>query len=241
MPPETTLDDCTVRPMNFVAHVLTTRPGAPWLLDLFSGAGGAAYGYWLAGFNVLGVDIAPQPRYPFWFVQADALEFARDYGGLFDAIHASPPCQRYSTQTAMSCRANHPDFIAPTRSVLESSNRPFVIENVENARHILHNPIKLCGTGLGLAVRRHRYFELGGFDILLVPPCQHDIAVVYITGSTGSGRDPKGSRKDFGVQEMRDASKLYWMTGNEMDEAIPPAYTRYIGEQLMRYVQKEKE
>jgi DNA (cytosine-5)-methyltransferase 1 len=221
---------------SLVAHALTTRPDAPWLLDLYCGAGGAAMGYWQAGFNVLGVDIAPQKRYPFWFVQADALEFAREYGGLFDAIHASPPCQRYSECTPLEYKANHPDLIKSTQDTLQALGKPFVIENVPGARYLLTNPLMICGTAVGLPfIQRHRYFELGnGFEILLTPPCQHIELPVLITGTTRR----KTGRFEYDVQACRDASGIDWMTRSELDEAIPPAYTKYIGEQLMRHVRQ---
>lgn len=218
-------------PLRLVANALTTRAGAPWLLDLFCGAGGAGMGYWQAGFNVLGVDIAPQPHYPFWFVQADALDFARRYGAVFDAIHASPPCQHWNTLNT-TYRADHPALIAPTRQALRTLRKPFVIENIPAARRELVNPIKLCGSGFGLNVWRHRYFELNGFDILLVPPCQHTGVPTLISGVTRRGND----RVEHSADQCRSASGLYWMTRAEMDEAIPPAYTHFVGQQLMRAI-----
>src|SRR3989304_4174740 len=106
----------------------------PVVLDLFCGGGGSSMGYFDAGFRVIGVDIAPQKHYPFTFIQADALEYCAAHGAEFDAIHASPPCQRYSIATPIRHRDNHPDLIAPTRVALQLTGKPFVIENVENAR-----------------------------------------------------------------------------------------------------------
>jgi DNA (cytosine-5)-methyltransferase 1 len=135
----------------------------PRILDLFCGAGGASAGYARAGFDVVGVDLNPQPRYPFEFHQADALTFPLDG---FDAIHASPPCQAYSTmRRGLWKDREHPDLIAPIRDRLIGADVPYVIENVEGARRLLVNPVLLCGTMFGLGtkegnqLRRHRYFE----------------------------------------------------------------------------------
>src|SRR5262245_32328515 len=143
----------------------------PRLLDLFCGAGGAAVGYDRAGFQVVGVDIAPQPNYPFTFGEADALEYLKwivlpSLGARkFAAIHASPPCQRWSTKTRNPER--HPDLIEPVRVLLESTGLPYVIENVPDAP--LRDPVQLCGSSFGLGVQRHRSFETN-FP-LLVPDC----------------------------------------------------------------------
>lgn len=121
----------------------------PKLLDLFCGAGGAAMGYHRAGFEVTGIDINPQPHYPFKFIQADAMTYP--LGG-FDCYHASPPCQRYSILTRglhQDRIENYPDLIAPIRDRLLHTGKPYVIENVEGARKLLINPVKLCGTMFG--------------------------------------------------------------------------------------------
>lgn len=212
------------------------------LLDLFCGAGGSAKGYQQAGFHVTGVDYNPQPRYAGdVFIQADALEYVAAHGHEYDAIHASPPCQRYSEQTAIEHREKHPDLIPQTRTLLQASGKPYVIENVPGARKRLIDPIKLCGSMFGLRVFRHRYFELGnGFDIndFQIPACRHDFEPVYMTGSTGSGRSPKGTRKHFTVAETQEASGCHWMTIAELDEAIPPAYTAFIGKYLLAEVER---
>jgi DNA (cytosine-5)-methyltransferase 1 len=130
------------------------------LLDTYCGAGGCAVGYHRAGFEVVGVDINPQPRFPFEFHQGDAIEYIREHGHEFDVIHASPPCQRFSEATPMERRDKHPDLIAPTREAMQATGKPYVIENVENARAELANPVKLCGTMFGLPIWRHRYFEI---------------------------------------------------------------------------------
>src|SRR3972149_6341276 len=126
----------------------------PSLLDLFCGAGGAARGYQRAGFYVVGVDIKPQPHYcGDEFYRADALTYPLDG---FDAIHASPPCQRYSWCALQKYRINHPDLIGAVRYELVKSGKPYIIENVAGARKLLLNPIKLCGTMFDLPIWRHR-------------------------------------------------------------------------------------
>lgn len=208
----------------------------PRLLDLFCCAGGAAMGYYRAGFRVVGVDIAPMPHYPFEFHQDDALEFCARYGKGFDAIHASPPCQRYSKCTPMAYRGNHPDLIGATREALLATGRPFVIENVENARALLENPVKVCGTMFGLNIWRHRYFEMNPRPFILTNSCNHLDLPVLISGTTR--RSPaNGGRFEFTAQECRDAADLQWMTRAEMDEAIPPAYTEFIGKYLLEALQ----
>lgn len=134
----------------------STPTGRPLLLDLFCGAGGAAEGYHRAGFDVVGIDINPQPRYPFRFIQGDALDVSLWPVGV-DVIHASPPCQALSTQTPD--KSKHLNLIPATRDVLVGSGLPYVIENVEGARRSMVDPIRLCGSSFGLDVRRHRYFE----------------------------------------------------------------------------------
>jgi C-5 cytosine-specific DNA methylase len=160
--------------MDKVTGALPNRtPPRPRLLDLFCGAGGAAMGYARAGFEVVGVDIAPQPRYPFEFHLEDALEFLplRRIWGDFDAIHASPPCQRWTrAQNAAQNADGHPDLITPLRPLLEATGLPYVIENVVGAP--LRDPVKVCGLSLGLGVKRHRLFESN--VSLFVPPCVDD-------------------------------------------------------------------
>lgn len=215
----------------------------PRLLDLFCGAGGASEGYARAGFEVVGVDIAPQPHYPFEFVQADALDvLAGTASGLrfrnfrIDAIHASPPCQRFSSMTGRWGREEeHPDLIWPIREMVASTGLPYVIENVVGAP--LENPICLCGRSFGLPVRRHRLFELGGFTIPLVPACACDgTPALQVNGHPGgsSKRDPKAR---FGsTEEWRKGMGIDWMTGAELAEAIPPVYTQFIGDHLREHL-----
>jgi DNA (cytosine-5)-methyltransferase 1 len=216
----------------------------PRLLDLFCGAGGAAVGYHRAGFEVVGVDIAPQPRYPFEFIEWDALEFMEwapwpwlaDQGG-FDAIHASPPCQRWSARAANPLR--HPDLITPLRPLLEATGLPYVIENVPQAP--LRDPTRICGSTLGLRVRRHRHFETT-FP-LLAPRCTHNGQPVPI-GVYGDHPEDAPVRSKRGnelwrartLEDGRNAMGIDWMTWDELCEAIPPAYTELIGHQLLAHL-----
>lgn len=221
----------------------------PRLLDLFCCAGGAAMGYHRAGFDVTGVDIRPQKNYPFAFIQADALEYGAEHGYEFDAIHASPPCQAYSEATPMAHRGNHPDLIAPTRELLRAISKPYAIENVKSARHLLHEPVKLCGSMFGLYLWRHRYFEIHPNAFAFLPPCvhRHALVSVAIDGAirdvqtpvlcTGGGDGRRNKRKTHRprqpVKEIRWAMQIDWMTQDELTEAIPPAYTEWIGAHLI--------
>ncbi len=214
----------------------------PRLLDLFCGAGGAAMGYHRAGFDVVGVDINPQPHYPFEFHQGDAMTWPLDG---FDVIHASPPCQAYSVATARWGQAqvdSHDALIDDTRTMLAASGLPYVIENVETARPFMRSPIRLCGTSFGLGsgqreLRRHRLFELGGFDIIMVPPCSHRLRPQTITVVGGAGgksrRDTKDGQPFASTADRLEAMGTPWMIGREVVEAIPPAYTEWIGAQLL--------
>lgn len=194
------------------------------ILDLFCGAGGAARGYRLAGFEVHGVDLKPQPRYAGErFFRADALSFVQARGREYDAIHASPPCQHYANVTRWRGEpADHPDLLPATRAVLEEMGAPWVIENVPGAP--MRPDYVLCGSMFGLKVRRHRWFETswGGFD--LVPQCDHRGLLPF---------EHKGERA------YADAMGCQWMTNREAREAIPPAYCRYIGEQLLARLGKK--
>ena len=215
---------------------------APRLLDLFCGAGGAGMGYHRAGFDVTGVDIAPQSNYPFEFHQGDALDFVATHWREFDAIHASPPCQGYlnlgAVNRAQGRTYDHPDLISETRRLLISTGLPFVIENVADARRQLRDPVRICGTGLSLPLRRHRLFEsnvpLEGIG------CRHDL---YTEPRYWTGWRPKGEHRlstvvqvygnAGGREHWPSAMGIDWMTSREMCEAIPPAYTQFIGRQLI--------
>lgn len=218
----------------------------PHLLDLFCGAGGASVGYSRAGFGVVGVDINPQPRYPFHFVQADALEvlhtgelegFQVDLN--FDAIHASPPCQAFTVARNIWQR-EHPDYIAEVREGLTATGLPRVIENVPGSP--LFNYAQVCGLSLGLNVKRHRWFESS--VALWSTPCgNHEGHWLLVFGHTvlergktigkAKGGGNRIRRKHVGTDRGREAMGIDWMTRDELSEAIPPAYTQFIGEQLI--------
>ena len=200
----------------------------PRLLDLFCGAGGAAMGYARAGFEVVGVDIKPQPRYPFAFVQADALKQLKQERRLlrlrFDAICASPPCQHYANVTRWKGnQENHADLIAPTRDLLEQTGLPYVIENVVTDE--IRADYMLCGTAFGLPFRRHRYFETNWSGMQLNHGCQH---------ATNDFSFDHGAKQPESV--YRDAMGCEWMTVQESREAIPPAYTEFIGAALLEHI-----
>jgi len=204
----------------------------PRLLDLFCGAGGAAVGYYRAGFDIIGVDNKPQPNYPFEFHLADALEYPLDG---FDAYHASPPCQRYSRTKAMH-NSEHPDYYKTIREKLISTGKPWVIENVIGAPY--QSGITLCGSMFGLGVWRHRNFETSW--LIWQPLCGHDL-VPYPIDVTGTGgpcdrldKSTGGAhRKPQNIAHAREVMGIDWMTRRDISQAIPPAYTKYIGDKLM--------
>lgn len=202
------------------------------LLDLFCGAGGAAVGYHRAGFDVVGVDIEPQPNYPFPFVQADALNPPFDLAS-FDAIHASPPCQRFSPSTPNPDK--WPDLVDPMRQVLLASGKPYVMENVRHAGLAGH--LMLCGSMFGLQVQRHRIFELSDHTpLLLSPSCNHrawaDGRPWVVVGEPGGfNQGAMGGQNRHKYQDLAHAQTLMEMswteTEREVCEAIPPAYAEF--------------
>ncbi len=207
----------------------------PRLLDLFCGAGGAAMGYHRAGFEVVGVDIKPQPHYPFEFHQADALTYPLEG---FDAYHASPPCQEHSASAKSHQRINpvpyHKlDRISETRNLFLATGKPFVIENVPNAPLI--NPLKLSGTMFGLKVIRRRLFELHGFEIWFAPkPYTLNSEVKSGKYSCIVGGGDAGT--NINLDKWKADIGIDWMSKPELCQAIPPAYTEYIGKYLMQAV-----
>lgn len=218
----------------------------PKLLDLFCGAGGAAMGYHRAGFEVVGVDIKPQPRYPFEFHQADAMTYPLDG---FDVIHASPPCQRYSIAASIHGNAeDHPDLVDPCRERLIQSGAAYVIENVPGAP--LRNAITICGRALGLGVKRHRLFESNRPILGTYCPKGHKGEWVTVVGHTVISRQHRipmvpGKRrqqfKHLGTERGREAMGIDWMTRDELSLAIPPAYTEWIGRQLLHQLSRTTE
>lgn len=206
------------------------------LLDLFCGEGGAAMGYYRAGFEVVGVDIKPQPRFPFEFHQANALEFSLDG---FDFIHASPPCQGYSHLTPAVNRGDHAKLIPDVRKLLESSGKPWVIENVQGARHELRNPVMLCGSMFNLRTQRHRWFECN-FNLAAPGPCDHSVMPLLVTTASKASRAKRHAlgMKPKTVLNAPAAYGIDWMTFNGLKECIPPAYTRYIGEQYNKRIER---
>ncbi len=219
------------------------------LLDLYCKEGGASMGYHKAGFEVVGVDIEPQPNYPFEFHQADALTYPLEG---FDAYHASPPCK--ADNQAVLCRSNadelrerYPRLITPTRYRLLATGKPFVIENVPLARKQLINPIMLCGTMFGLKVRRHRYFELHGFDILFMPAsCGCKGKAGFTNASSGFSSFANGAKlisvagHNFSVKDAKQAMGINWMGQDGLSQAIPYFYTWYIGKYLFEVVRHSR-
>jgi hypothetical protein len=215
----------------------------PKILDLFCGAGGAGMGYHRAGFDVVGVDLAPQPDYPFTFIQGDALDFLAAHWRDFDAVHASPPCQASTALTKGTNKGReYVQLIPETRRLLRATGLPTVIENVQGSD--LRRDLTLCGEMFGLGVIRHRYFEVSGFDAVAPQHKQHrgrvrgwrhgtyyDGPYVAVYGDGGG----KGS-----VTEWQAAMGIDWTADRKaIAEAIPPAYSEHIGTQLLAHIESE--
>jgi hypothetical protein len=203
----------------------------PRLLDLFCGAGGAAMGYYRAGFDVVGVDNRPQPHYPFEFIQADAMTFSLDG---YDVIHASPPCQAYATTANSRKLDNHPDLLDPVRQMLKTTGLPYVIENIPTAP--MPQGFLLCGATFGLPIIRHRRFEVWPLLGLVPSTCPQGAHSRSVTH--GPGFYPY-ARKTWEPTWRKYVLPVVWpwMTIEESGEAIPPAYTEYIGAQLLDHLQ----
>ena len=202
------------------------------LLDLFSGAGGAAMGYHRAGFEVVGVDHKSQKRYPFEFIQADALEYVAEHGSEFDVIHASPPCQAYSmaSQQWRMKGVSYPDMVADTRAALMATGKPYIIENVPGAPLI--NPLVLNGAFFGMNLRRTRWFETSfPMPFILLPK---EGPSRFKMGRKPMAGDPVVPVGHFsGVERARRVMDIDWMTQGELSQAIPPAYTEFIARQII--------
>jgi DNA (cytosine-5)-methyltransferase 1 len=204
----------------------------------FCKAGGSSMGYHRAGFDVVGVDIEPQPRYPFTFYQADAMRMLRDAAqgadaelrqfGIVDAFHASPPCQAFTGARVIYGR-KHPDLLTPARGLLQKLGRPWVIENVPGAP--MRPDVVLCGSAFGEPrLKRHRWFEFSEVPPLtLLPPCTHANGKIISVFGHGGHIYP-------GVAEWREVMGIDWMTRDELSQAIPPVYTEWIGRQLLNVV-----
>ncbi|WP_354641978.1 DNA methylase [Kitasatospora camelliae] len=213
------------------------------ILDAFCCAGGAGTGYHRAGFDVTGIDIRPRPNYPYRFVQGDAVEYIRAHGHEYDLIHTSPPCQAgcaltVGTNTAMGWGTAHVDLVAATREAAESTGRPYVIEQ-PNGRAAVRKDISLCGEMFGLAVLRHRNFELGGWSMPNPTHTRHRGRVrgwrhgEYFDGPYVAAYGSGGGKAS--ISEMQQAMGITWTdVREELTEAIPPAYTELIGRAAAR-------
>jgi DNA (cytosine-5)-methyltransferase 1 len=213
----------------------------PILLDLFCGAGGATKGYQRAGFYVVGVDIKPQKNYcGDEFHQADALEYLDEHGREFDVIHASPPCKAHTVLRVLHPGIVHPDLIPQTREKLQASGLPYIIENVMGAP--LRNPVMLCGTMFHLEtadgkaeLRRHRLFE-SSHMILGVPACRHTMRTIGVFGHNGGSSKRDGFKQYFSAKEGCEAMGIDWMNRDELSQAIPPAYSEFIGRKAIEWL-----
>jgi DNA (cytosine-5)-methyltransferase 1 len=205
------------------------------LLDLYCGVGGASVGYARAGFEVTGIDLKHGKRYPYTYIRADVLEVIKDIDYLrqFDVIHASPPCQTHSItqhlRNAQGKSTSKIDLIPQTRQALIESGVNYIIENVPNSPLI--DPVQLCGSSFGLKVRRHRLFESN--MPIKGSVCNHKLQGRPI-GVYGSLNDeiPKGGKTATTIDEARKAMDMDWAIWTELVEAIPPAFTQYLGEQI---------
>jgi DNA (cytosine-5)-methyltransferase 1 len=211
---------------------LMSAMNKPKLLDLFCGAGGASMGYSMAGFDVTGIDIKHGKRYPFHYIRGDVKDYLNvEYLSQFDVIHASPPCQTHSItkhlRNAQGKSTSKIDMIPEVREALIASGKPYIIENVPLSPLI--DPIQLCGSSFGLKVRRHRLFESN--MSLVGSTCNHTTRPIGVYGSLND-EIPKGGKTAETIHQAREAMGIDWAIWSELVEAIPPAYTNYLGQQL---------
>lgn len=212
------------------------------VLDLFCGAGGAAKGLYNSGLtDITGVDISPQPHYPFKFIQADAIDF--DISG-YDFIWASPPCQAHSWAAKQHINQRgyfYQDCLLPTQMLLYAAVVPYVIENVPLAP--LRDPITLCGIMFNLRVVRHRIFEYGRFDLDQpmhnVSLCRNAVKTGYALTAAGHGGGKKHGQSTR-LEDLSLAMGIDWMTKPELNESVPPAYGEYIGRQFINSLSDER-
>jgi DNA (cytosine-5)-methyltransferase 1 len=217
-----------------------TNGGILRLLDLYCCQGGASAGYHNAGFEVVGVDVSRQPRYPFEFVQADAIEYVLEHGREFDFISASPPCQLYSKTHYIKQENWHPDLLGPTREALEKVGVPWVIENVKGAVPVMRDPLMLCGAYFGLNTYRHRFFETSGWGL---PEPEHPI---HVRRQTKMGRRRQPDEMGIyvgnfiGVEDAKQDMGVPWMSREGIRECIPPAYSEYIGKAFIEWTANDQ-
>jgi DNA (cytosine-5)-methyltransferase 1 len=210
------------------------------VLDLYCCQGGAARGYQLAGATVYGVDLDPQPRYcGDAFRQYDAVQFVLDHAAWIrhsvHLVHASPPCQ-FDSDCQRIQGNDHPDLIGPTREVLDGIGVPYVMENVGGAVPKLNSPVELCGSMFGLTrTYRHRYFETGGWSLAQPSHPEHRAPQVKLGRSPRDGGVIQAIGNFSGVGIVRDEWDVPWMNRNGIREAIPPAYTKWIGERFLAH------
>jgi DNA (cytosine-5)-methyltransferase 1 len=206
------------------------KPNGLTVLVTYCCQGGDSMGWHLAGFDVTGVDKDPQPRYPFPFIQGDAIEYIRAHGHEYDLIAGSPPCQYYTLCQRIQGR-EHPALIPPTRQAMESTGRPWIIENVPEAAPEMRDPITLCGAMFGLHTYRHRLFESPlSLAVPLHPRHLHDTVKMGRPLKHGDWYHAVGNFS--GVPYVKRDMGVPWMSRDGIRECIPPAYTRFLGEQV---------
>lgn len=194
-------------------------------------------GYSLAGYDVTGVDIVPRPRYPFKFVLGDALEYLEAHGHEYDLIHASPPCQGYSHLTPLKNKFDHDKLIPDVRLLVNNLGKPYVIENVAGARNDLKSPLMLCGSMFGLRTQRHRYFETN-YELIAPKKCDHSMLPLLVTTASKASRAKRHALgiKPKSVKNAPEAYGIDWMSFNGLKEAIPPAFTKFIGCEIAKRI-----